>query len=152
MDSWTNSSRKDEKQPPVNNIVLDSAAVLAMIQDETGGDRVETLLSSIEAGADVQVAISWVNFCEVLTRTQRDYLGMTAEELLGALAGVELVPFGEIEAKLACGYARVSRALSLGDRACLALAKRRRATAWTADLFWANLDLDVPVELIRPVK
>jgi PIN domain nuclease of toxin-antitoxin system len=121
-----------------------------MIQGEAGGDRVEELLNSIESGADVQVAISWVNWCEVLTRAQRDYLGMTAEELTGALAGVEVVPFGEVEAKLACGYARISQALSLGDRACLALANVRHATAWTADLVWARLHLDVSVELIRP--
>jgi len=134
----------------VNSIVLDSAAVLAMIQGEPGGARVDALLDSIERGEDVQVAISSVNWCEVLTRTQREYDGMTAEELTAALAGVELVPFGKASAELAAKYAQVDRALSLGDRACLALAKSRGATAWTADRIWAQFKLDVPVELIRP--
>ena len=134
----------------MNRIVLDSAAVLAMVQGERGGDRVEALLDSIESGADVQVAISWVNWCEVLTRAQRDNPSMTADELTGALGGVELVPFGEAAAELAAGYARVSRALSFGDRACLALAKLNHATAWTADRFWTQCVLDVPVKLILP--
>lgn len=133
----------------MNSIVLDSAAVLAMIQGEPGGERVEALLDSLEFGADVKVAMSWVNWCEVLTRAQRDNNGMTAGELTATLAGVELVPFGQAAAELAANYARVNRALSLGDRACLALAKADHATAWTADRVWALLVLDVPVELIR---
>ncbi len=134
----------------MNSIVLDSAAVLAMIQNEPGGMRVEGLLDSLELGAKVKVAMSWVNWCEVLTRTQRDNKTMTAEDLNAALAGVELVPFGRAAAELAAGYAQVNRALSFGDRACLALAKTNQATAWTADRAWAQVKLDVPVELIRP--
>jgi PIN domain nuclease of toxin-antitoxin system len=121
-----------------------------MVQGEPGGERVEGLLNSIELGSDVTVSISTVNWCEVLTRTQRDYNGMTALELTAALSGVELVEFGKADAELATSYALVSRALSLGDRACLALAKQRNATVWTADRLWAQLGLDVPIELIRP--
>ena len=133
----------------MNSIVLDSAAVLAMIQREPGGERVEALLDSMEFGADVKVAISSVNWCEVLTRTQRDYEGMTAEELTAALAGIKLVPFDKEAAEIAASYALFSQALSLGDRACLALAKIHHATAWTADRIWVQFKLDVPVELIR---
>jgi ribonuclease VapC len=133
----------------VNSIVLDAAAVLAMIQSERGGDRVESLLNSIESSANVRVAMSWVNWCEVLTRAQRDNPAMTANELTAALAGVELVPFGAAAADLAASYAKISRALSLGDRACLALAKINHATAWTCDRIWLQLALDVPIELIR---
>ena len=121
-----------------------------MIQGEPGGERVEALLDAVETGDDVQVAISSVNWCEVLTRTQRDNREMTPQELTGALAGIELVPFDKAAAELAAGYALVSQALSLGDRACLALAKTNRATAWTADRVWVQFKLDVPVELIRP--
>ena len=120
-----------------------------MVQGEPGGERVEALLDAVELGADVHVFISAVNWCEVLTRTQRDNHGMTAEELTAALNGIELVPFGKAEAELAAGYSRVSQALSLGDRACLALAKNNHATAWTADRVWVQFKLDVPVELIR---
>ena len=134
----------------MNSIVLDSAAVLAMIQHEPGGERVEALLDSIQASAQVTAGLSWVNWCEVLTRAQRDYPAMTGEDLTASLAGLELVPFDGSLAELAASYALVSRALSLGDRACLALAKSRGATAWTADRIWLQFSLDVPVLLIRP--
>jgi PIN domain nuclease of toxin-antitoxin system len=120
-----------------------------MVQGEPGGERVEALLHALETGADVQVAISSVNWCEILTRMRRDYPAITPEELTAVLAGTELVPFDKATAEVAAGYAIVSRALSLGDRACLALAKINQATAWTADRVWLQFDLDVPVELIR---
>jgi PIN domain nuclease of toxin-antitoxin system len=59
---------------------LDSAAVLAMILKEPGGARVSALLDAIDLGKDVQVAISAVNWCEILTRLHRDNQNMTAEE------------------------------------------------------------------------
>ncbi len=42
-----------------------------------------------------------------------------------------------------------SRGLSLGDRACLALAMSTGATAVTADRSWADLGLAVSIEVIR---
>ena len=138
------------RKPRVNSIVLDSAAVLAMIQGEPGGDRIEALLDAAELGVDVQVAISSVNWCEILTRMQRDNKGATPEELSAVLARVKVVPFDKAAAEIAASYALVSQSLSLGDRACLSLAKARRATAWTADRIWTRFKLDVPVELIRP--
>jgi PIN domain nuclease of toxin-antitoxin system len=133
----------------VNRIVLDSAAVLAMVQGEPGGERVEALLDKLEIGSDLQVFISSVNWCEVLTRMQRDYPAMTARELMTALTSIELVPFDKTAAEVAASYALVSQALSLGDRACLALAKINQASAWTADRILTQFDLDVPIELIR---
>lgn len=40
--------------------------------------------------------------------------------------------------------------LSLGDRACLALAQARNAIALTADRYWTMLDIGIEVERIRP--
>ena len=39
--------------------------------------------------------------------------------------------------------------LSLGDRACLALAQKLSATARTADRAWMGLDLGIAVECVR---
>jgi PIN domain nuclease of toxin-antitoxin system len=133
----------------VNRIVLDASAVLAMILAEPGGEIVDALLDSIESNPEVQVAISSVNWCEILTRMQREKLGMSTMRLTSVLAGVDLFPFGKNEAEDAAGYASVNRALSLGDRACLALAKSLGATAWTAEQLWARCKLDVPLKLIR---
>lgn len=41
------------------------------------------------------------------------------------------------------------RGLSLGDRACLALAAELGRPAITADRAWAELDLGIPIEVIR---
>jgi PIN domain nuclease of toxin-antitoxin system len=133
----------------VNRIVLDASAVLAMIFNESGGERVDALLNALESGSHAEVSISSVNWCEILTRMQKENLLLSGERLSAILAGVELVPFGRTDAEMAAAFAFVSRALSLGDRACLALAKSKQATAWTADKVWSQCQFDVPVELIR---
>ena len=63
-----------------------------------------------------------------------DVVDFTAEQ---ALASAELRP-----ATRAAG-------LSLGDRACLALARSRKATALTADRAWNRAELDIEIEFIR---
>ena len=133
----------------MDSIVLDSSAVLAAILKEPGGERVDALLDALELGKRVRVAISSVNWCEILTRLYRDNRGMNARDLDALLAGTEFVPFGRNEAELAAGYARAYPSLSLGDRACLALASTRKATAWTTDKIWARQDVGVPLEILR---
>jgi PIN domain nuclease of toxin-antitoxin system len=120
-----------------------------MILNEPGGERVDALLDALELGSDAEVFISSVNWCEILTRMQREKLAISGERLSAVLTGVELVPFGRTEAEVAAAYAYVSRALSLGDRACLALAKSKQAIAWTTERLWSKCNLDIPVELIR---
>ncbi|MDP3523658.1 MAG: PIN domain-containing protein, partial [Hoeflea sp.] len=63
----------------------------------------------------------------------------------------DVVPL-DTETALLAGRLREAtrgRGLSLGDRACLALAIRENAIALTADRNWADLDLPCKVELIR---
>jgi PIN domain nuclease of toxin-antitoxin system len=129
----------------VSNIVLDASAALAMLLNEPGGDRV---FMAVAAGTD-SVSVSAVNWCEILTRLQRDNPATTAQGLTTMLPGVEVVPFDLPMAAQAAEYARYLQQISLGDRACLALAKRLGASAWTADRMWATLPLDVQIEMIR---
>jgi ribonuclease VapC len=139
------------KQPvkPVNNIVLDSSAVLALILDEKGGEKVDTLLTMVESGKDAHAILSLVNWCEILTRLHRENPSMTVKQLDALLAGVELAPMGKTEAEMAADYSRLYPELSLGDRVCLALASTRKATAWTTDKIWARVKVGVPVEILR---
>lgn len=112
-----------------------------------GEPGAETVADVIAGGA----ATSAVNLSEVATvlvRHQRDpetILGPVREQL-----AVE--PFTDADALAAAGlYAKTaSKGLSLGDRACLALAQRLESPAVTADHAWAELDLDIAVQLIRP--
>ncbi len=134
---------------PAANVVLDASAVLALVLKERGGHRVDALLAMVESGDDVQVAISAVNWCETLTRLHRENPSMTMQELDALLAGIELVPFGKAEAELAAKYSRSHAELALGDRACLALASTRKATAWTTDKIWTRVQVGVPIEVLR---
>ena len=134
---------------PGNNVVLDSSAVLALILRERGGNRVGDLLARAESDSDLRIMIGVVNWCEILTRLYRDHASMTIQELDALLGGVELVPFARAEADLAADYSRTYPALSLGDRACLALTKVRGATAWTTDKVWTQLKAGVPIEVLR---
>jgi ribonuclease VapC len=74
---------------------------------------------------------------------------MTSGDLAALLAGVELVAFDQKSAELAAAFVRIDRSLSLGDRACLALASIRKAKAWTTDKIWTRAKLPVDLEVLR---
>jgi PIN domain nuclease of toxin-antitoxin system len=69
-------------------------------------------------------------------------------------AQVDLEPFTDAAPlAVAALYLQVSgRDLSLGDRACSALAQRLDAPAVTADHLWIGLSLDIAVPPIRPAR
>ncbi len=129
----------------MSRIVLDASAALAFILNEPGGNRVMALLRANE----VPVSMSTVNWCEVLTRLQRDSPIIDPQKLASMLPGIEIVPFSQADADFAAELAKVCAALSLGDRACVALASSRKATAWTTDKQWARHNLGPKIELLR---
>lgn len=125
------------------SIVFDSSALLAVTFEEEGAE--------IAAQALNDGIISAVNASEVITRYVD--LGASEEEALTSFRafGLEIYPFDESLA-IATGLMRSATrdaGLSLGDRACLALAIREHSSVLTADRAWATLDLDIAVELIR---
>jgi len=123
--------------------VLDASAVLARLYDEPGADSVADHVAN---GA----VISAVNLSEVATTVIRH--GRDPHTVLPPLrAQVEVVAFTDTDAPTAAQlYPYVSsKGLSLGDRACLALAQRLTAPAVTAEHFWADIDLDVIILGIR---
>ena len=127
--------------------VLDASAVLALLQAEAGH---ETVLSRVERGA---CCISAVNVTEVLTRLiDRGMTGGDAEAAFDALE-LTVAAFDDVAARACAALRPASRAfgLSIGDRACLALAQSRKLPALTADRAWSQLDCDVVIEQVRPV-
>jgi PIN domain nuclease of toxin-antitoxin system len=125
----------------MNAAVLDSSAVLAVILEEPGAERVEPYLPGAKLSA--------VNLGEVVAKL-RD-LGMpeaTVEAVLDGLQ-VDIRPHGGDDA-LVAGFLRpATRAagLSLGDRACLALARLLALPAVTADRSWQRIANDVGVQV-----
>jgi PIN domain nuclease of toxin-antitoxin system len=128
--------------------VIDASALLALLQDENGADEV---VEAIAAGA----AISAVNLSEVLAKLAEH--GQPAVVALGSIheaaeGALWIEPFIEDDAAQAADLRPRSKAqgLSLGDRACLALAARFEVPAVTADRDWRKLpDIGVAVKLIR---
>ena len=129
----------------MSSVVLDASALLALLKGEPGGAKVASVIADS--------AISVVNLSEVVSHFVR--AGMPTrdvEDMLNALP-FTLVP---ADAGLAweAGRLRADTAeagLSLGDRFCLALAKREGLPAWTADKAWKAVAsaANVKVVLIR---
>ena len=129
----------------VSSIILDSSAALALLLGERGGEKVRAAFLAQES----PMAMSAVNWSEVLTRLQRDSDIVDGDKLKGLLPGVEIVPFGQREAEQTADLAKRFRSLSLGDRACLALATDRNAAAWTADRAWGQMNLGIRLKMLR---
>lgn len=126
----------------MSDVVLDSSAVLALLTNEPGTDVVEAALPG--------ALLSTVNLAEIVAKLCER--GMPAEEATSLIysIGVEVAEF-DTEQATRSGELRVSTrsaGLSLGDRACLALAQVRALPVLTADTAWGQLK-HLDIRLIR---
>ena len=123
--------------------VMDASAILALVYGESGRDRVAAALPSSR--------ICTVNLAEVVSSMVEEEIPLyDIERRIGRLLSkvVDL----DHDLAMKAGLLRAAtrhKGLSLGDRACLALAMRERLPVMTADKAWADLDLPVEVVLIR---
>ncbi|GAA0592403.1 type II toxin-antitoxin system VapC family toxin [Caenispirillum bisanense] len=130
----------------MSDAVLDASAVLALMTREAGHEAVLAVMPG--------ALVSAVNLAEVLAKLHdRGMPPEVARRLTDAL-GLVTVDF---DAEAAAETARLRDAtraagLSLGDRACLALARRRGCPALTADAAWEAVAdaAGVTVHNIRP--
>jgi ribonuclease VapC len=123
--------------------VVDSSAVLAVFLDEPGGRDVAPILEG--------ALLSSVNLAEVYARLLE--LGAPSDRAWNRILSVqcEICFFTDEQARVAAELRAVTRSfgLSLGDRACLALAIERKATVYTTDRVWTKLNLGIRIEAIR---
>ncbi len=128
----------------MNEVILDASALLAFIQQEPGAKH-------IEEAAKGHVAISTINLAEVVTKLIEG--GMSKEEIQSILPALNLtvVPFDEEMAYETANLRASTRTLglSLGDRACLATARIRKASVLTADKIWLRANIGVEIRCIR---
>lgn len=125
-------------------VALDASALLAFLFGEQGHESVAAVIEGS--------GISTVNLAEVISRFAHD--GHNPDRVYQQIAGsgIEIFPFLGEDAALVAGLASSTRefGLSLGDRACLALALRHGVPAMTADQVWARLDLPLEIHVVRP--
>ena len=125
------------------SVVLDSSAVLAVLNAEEGADVVIAALDD--------AVMSTVNYAEVVSKlVQR---GVTPVQ---ARAAIERIDIGVVDFDVLLAHRTGTLGadtrhlgLSLADRACLALAERERAPVLTSDRIWMGTLASVEVRLIR---
>jgi ribonuclease VapC len=122
-------------------VVLDASAVLAVFLHEKGWDTVAEEFKNAR--------ISAVNVSEVLTRLVDKGASPRIVEFAERAMAEMSEPFDYAQAARGARLRPATRdaGLSLGDRACLALAEALVAPVVTADKAWATLKLGVPLEI-----
>lgn len=123
-------------------VVLDASALLALIKGERGAAKVADVISGARMGV--------FNYAEVISHFVR--AGMPAREVDQMLAPLPVIVVpADVELARMAGRMRAETAeagLSLGDRFCLALARRDGLPAWTADKAWRTVADAVGVEVV----
>ncbi|MDR7555346.1 MAG: type II toxin-antitoxin system VapC family toxin [Armatimonadota bacterium] len=127
----------------MSSLVVDASALLALLQGEAGVERWDAVIGN--------AVISAVNLSEVVAKLAD--AGMPETEIRATLEplGLHVVDFDAAQAYQA-GLLRPATkrsGLSLGDSACLALARSRRLPVLTADQAWKALRLGLEVRVMR---
>jgi ribonuclease VapC len=123
--------------------VLDASAVLCLLQEEKGAERVARALPAAKIGA--------VNYSEVVGKLVEAGVDEATVDQLIDMLQLTMVPLDRTQARLAGLLRAATRrlGLSLGDRACLALASAEGATALTCDRSWTKFESPCKVEVLR---
>lgn len=127
----------------MNSIVFDASAIIAIINDEVGGKEI---INHLKHGI-----MSAVNFSESIHCLGRVNLSIIeARHIIKDLLS-EIIFFDEEQACLAAELKILTKkhGFSLGDCACLALAKLRHLPVITADRAWKEIDLGIEIMFIR---
>ena len=125
--------------------VLDASALLALLRDEPGAAKVADVIANAR--------LSSVNYAEVVSHFI--HANMPAEQVDAMLRPLPMTIVAADQALATiAGHLRAMTAeagLSLGDRFCLALARRDGLPALTADKQWRTIAdaVGVTVSVIR---
>jgi len=127
----------------LSEVVLDASALLALVQEEPGGDKVKPMMP--------YAVISAVNFCETVQRLRRKGVPLETVTMVLTPLVTEPVPFDRSMAYIAASIHERTRkqGLSFGDCACLALALTRNVPAVTTEKVWDACDVGVEILRIR---
>ena len=128
----------------MSNWVIDSSAILAFLNREPGQNRVREILSE---GA----VVSTVNQSEIVSKLLESGVPEVEISLIFSYLDLKIVNFDEQAAWKTARLHSITKTigLSLGDRACLGLARQLQLPVATADKIWAKLTIGIAIEVIR---
>lgn len=123
-------------------IVVDASAVLAVCKQEVGHEEARR---KMRGGF-----ISAVNFSEVMYKA----MAIGKQTLAGSIiqtAELAVVSFDRLQASVAADLAvrTQGKGISFADRACLALGIGEGKAVLTGDHRWAELELDIEIDVFR---
>jgi PIN domain nuclease of toxin-antitoxin system len=128
----------------MNEVVFDASAILALLQQETGSEK---LTEDLQKNA----VASTVNLAEVQTKLVKKGIEPNDawESTLSTISEAE--PYTSRQAMIAGSLVAKTEkyGLSLGDRSCLALAIVLKAPVYTTEQVWKNLKVGIPIHVIR---
>ena len=126
-----------------SKVVLDASALLCLLNDEPGAGRVVEVLTRSVMGT--------TNLAEVVSKLRER--GLSLEEVREALGGLHLDvrPLSPSQAMIIGDLRPATKplGLSVGDRACLALALDLDAELFTTDADLASADAGVSITDVR---
>jgi PIN domain nuclease of toxin-antitoxin system len=127
----------------VAEAVLDASALLAFLRREPGAEKVAAVLT--------RSCISAVNLAETYGKMVE--YGKRLEDVAYQVERLRIpvIPFDASQAQIAASFWKLTRSvgMSLGDRACLALALKTGVPAFTTEKEWLECDVGVQVVKIR---
>jgi PIN domain nuclease of toxin-antitoxin system len=127
----------------MKTVVLDTSVLIAYLHKEKGSDEAIRYL--------YDAVISTVIYSEFLyVMMDKGFSRDDLERVIDSF-GIEIIAFDEEQAVIAAELRNQTKdkGLSLGDRACLALAIVKKIPVVTADKIWSKLKVGVDVKLIR---
>ena len=125
-------------------VILDASALITLLSEEKGNETVASVLP--------KSVMSSVNIAEV-AKFLIEKRNLNKEEVSNIIQSLieTIIPFDTQLALISADIVRDTKSLglSLGDRACLALAISTGYTVYSSDRIWSKLDLGCKIVLIR---
>ena len=129
--------------------VLDASAVLALLFDESGAEKMEHILHAASE-ADKPVFISAVNWAEVLYKLERKHgkAGLETARQFERTTPLEAVPVDRELAEAAAAL-KVKHDLGLADAFAVALAMHKKAELVASDKEFKALETKIKINWLK---
>ena len=133
----------------MKTIVLDTSALLALLFDEPGAEKIEDLFNQA-AEADKPLFIAAVNWAEVLYKMQhkKGALGLEGARQLERTMPLAVEPVDRESAEAAAEL-KAARGLALADAFAAALAKQKKAELVTGDMEFKSVEKEIKINWLK---